>query len=85
MVAPEQIVVTASTRQSLLLAAALFADPNDLAWIETPGYTGAVEAFSQMGLRLQACPVDQHGMVQPAASGTPAIIYTTPCLSLIHI
>ena len=79
VVSPEQIVVTSSTRQSLLLAAALFADPNDLAWVETPGYTGAVEAFSQMGLQLQACPVDQYGMVQPAASGTPAIIYTTPC------
>ncbi len=79
VVAPEQIVVTTSTRQSLLLAAALFTEPNDQAWIETPGYNGAVDAFSQMGMQLQPCAVDQHGLVLPTTHDAPSIIYTTPC------
>ncbi len=79
LVEPEQIIVTASTRQSLLLAAALFADHGDVAWIETPGYKGAVEAFSQMGMQLRACPVDAAGLRPLTDREAPAIIYTTPC------
>lgn len=79
VVNPEQIVVTASTRQSLLLAATLFANPNDIGWIETPGYTGAVDAFRQSGMQLVACPVDESGMTLPSYTQAPALIYTTPC------
>jgi GntR family transcriptional regulator/MocR family aminotransferase len=79
VVTPEQIVVTSSTRQSLLLAAALFADHGDTAWIEAPGYAGAVDAFAQMGLKLRACRVDEQGMVPANKSQPPALIYTTPC------
>lgn len=79
VVEPEQVVITASTRQSLLLAAALFTDHGDSAWVEAPGYSGAVEAFSQLGLRLQACSIDEHGMSPPSDTDTPKMIYTTPC------
>lgn len=78
-VRPEQVVVTASTRQSLLLATALFTDPGDTAWVETPGYSGAAEAFQQMGLDLIACSVDSQGLVPPPQAPAPKIIYSTPC------
>lgn len=45
VVDPARVVITSSTRQSLMLAAALYTDPGDIAWLETPGYPGAVEAF----------------------------------------
>jgi len=76
---PEQVVVTTSTRQSLLLATSLFCDHGDNAWMETPGYSGAVDAFTHLGLSLTACTIDAQGMVIPKNAPPPALIYTTPC------
>ena len=77
---PEQIVVTSGTRQSLALTANLFADPGDTAWVECPGYLGAVDAFRQSGLDVRACPVDAEGLVVPRMGGVvPRLIYLTPC------
>lgn len=78
VVDPARIVVTSGTRQSLLLAAALFADPDDVAWVETPGYRGAIDAFRAQGLRLHACAVDVDGAVPPDAP-PPRLAYLTPC------
>lgn len=77
-VAPERIVVTSSTRQSLMVAASLFADAGDAAWMETPGYLGAVDAFRQLGLALEPCPVDGAGLRLPARRPAPRLIYLTP-------
>lgn len=76
---PEQVVVTAGTRQSLSLAAHLFADPGDRAWVECPGYTGAADAFRQSGLVLTPCELDAQGMVLPQTRQIPRLIYVTPC------
>lgn len=93
VVDPARIVVTSSTRQSLMLAAALYTDPGDIAWLETPGYPGAVDAFRASGLELQACPVDESG-ARPTSSlpernsqasrrsahgRSPRLVYLTPC------
>jgi len=84
-VEPEQIVITSGTRQSLILAASLFADTGDTAWLECPGYIGAADAFEQMGLKIMPCKVDQHGMVLPATSKpVPRIVYLTPCFQYPH-
>lgn len=78
---PDRIVITSSTRQSLLLAATMYSDPGQEAWIESPGYRGAVDAFSVQGLRLYPMPIDEHGVIVDALpmKRTPAIIYVTPC------
>lgn len=77
---PEQIVVTSGTRQSLMLAALLFADIGDTAWLECPGYAGAVDACQQAGLTTVPCRIDHHGIRIPATpANTPRLIYTTPC------
>lgn len=77
---PEQIVVTSGTRQSLALTANLFADPGDNAWVECPGYLGAVDAFRQSGLEVKPCPIDADGLVVPRrGSVVPRLIYLTPC------
>lgn len=89
-VSPEQVLVTSGTRQSLLLWASLFGDPGDSVLMESPGYLGAVEAFRQQGLIIQACAVDSGGLCPPdlnddAAGSTPCnssaarLLYTTPC------
>jgi len=81
VVSPEQVIITSGTRQSLVLAAALYSQPGDIAWVESPGYPGAWEAFSALGLEMVAQPVDQYGMVIPgrAKERDPALIYSTPC------
>ena len=78
---PERIIITSSTRQSLLLAATLYANPGEDAWIESPGYSGAVDAFSMQGLGLHPMEVDGQGALVGALSlkSQPAIIYLTPC------
>lgn len=77
---PEQIVLTSGTRQSLALTAHLFADPGDTAWVECPGYLGAVDAFRQSGLCVKPCTLDSEGMVlPPAGSAAPRLVYVTPC------
>ncbi|MGQ7845803.1 MocR-like pyridoxine biosynthesis transcription factor PdxR [Granulosicoccus sp. 3-233] len=76
----EQIVITSGTRQSLALAAHLYADPGDSAWVECPGYLGAVDAFRQSGLSVTPCRVDAEGLVMPPTDTMlPRLIYVTPC------
>lgn len=74
----EQVIVTAGTRQSLILAAALYGSPGDIAWVEEPGYPGAVAAWSAHGLRLRPCAVDDQGLQVPSSEDAK-LIYTTPC------
>ena len=78
VVAPERIVVTSGTRQSLLLAATLFADAGDTVWVESPGYPGARDAFALQGLDVRPCPVDADGLVPPDEE-PPRLVYLTPC------
>ena len=81
VVAPEQIIITSGTRQSLNLAANLYADPGDHAWIESPGYRGAAEACHLHGLNLHAMSTDKYGccVPKPGELPPPALIYLTPC------
>ncbi|MGB0864889.1 MAG: PLP-dependent aminotransferase family protein, partial [Granulosicoccaceae bacterium] len=74
----KQVIITAGTRQSLILAAAMYGSAGDTAWVEEPGYLGAVSAWRAQGLNLQACPVDTEGLSIPSRS-SPRLIYTTPC------
>jgi len=59
---PEQVIVTSGSRQALDLAARVLIDPDDLVWIEEPGYgpTGAV--LGAAGARLVPVPVDAEGL-----------------------
>ena len=52
--APEQIVITSGTQQSLHLVAQLLADPGDAVWLEDPGYWGARSVFRALGLEAGA-------------------------------
>jgi GntR family transcriptional regulator/MocR family aminotransferase len=72
-------------RKAMLVAAALaammYANNGDHAWVETSGYPGAVDAFRMMGLTLSPISVDLNGadLTLPAKLKSPAIIYLTPC------
>ena len=78
---PEQVVVTNGTQASLELCVHLFTDAGDTAWIENPGYLGALSAFRGGQLRTVGIPVDREG-IDPGADDwrrtPPRLIYTTP-------
>ena len=77
--APEDIVVTPGTQASLMIAAATFADPGEVALVESPGYISARATFQAAGLTCRALPVDAEG-ANPAAAdmGGARLIYVTP-------
>lgn len=59
---PEQIIVLASARQAVDLAARLLADPGDAAWFEEPGYNESRTALIAAGLVPTLVPVDAEGL-----------------------
>lgn len=76
---PDDIVVTPGTQASLALAASVFADPGDVALVESPGYSGARAAFAAAGLTCTGLPVDGEGADPAAIGGSGArLVYVTP-------
>ena len=78
---PEQVIITSGTQESLILCAQLLADPGERAWMEHPGYLGAIYAFAAAGLALVPVPVDEQGLAPSPAlwkNKPPRLIYTTP-------
>jgi GntR family transcriptional regulator/MocR family aminotransferase len=76
-----QLVVTNGTQASLELCVRLFADAGDTAWIENPGYLGALAAFRGGQLRTVGIAVDEEG-ISPTDEDwrrtPPRLIYTSP-------
>jgi GntR family transcriptional regulator/MocR family aminotransferase len=78
---PGQVFITDGTQASLDLCAHACADAGDTAWIENPGYGGALAAFRGAGLVVEGIAVDGEGMapsLQDWTARRPKLIYTTP-------
>jgi GntR family transcriptional regulator/MocR family aminotransferase len=76
-----QVFVTSGTQASLEICARTFADAGDTAWLENPGYLGAVAAFRSAQLRTVGIDVDDDGIHPGAHEWTrnkPRLIYITP-------
>jgi hypothetical protein len=54
----DQVVIVGGSQQGLDLVARVVTDPGDSAWIEDPGYYGALGAFVAAGLDVTGVPVD---------------------------
>lgn len=59
---PDQVIVLTSSQQAYDLAARLLLDAGDEAWVEDPGYQGAVGALHGAGARVVPVPVDAAGL-----------------------
>ncbi len=69
------------SQQGLDLVARVATDPGDSAWMEDPGYHGALGALIGAGLRVTGVPVDADGVsVAAGRVGAPAarLMYVTP-------
>jgi GntR family transcriptional regulator/MocR family aminotransferase len=77
----EQVFITGGTQSSLDLCARVFADAGDKAWIENPGYGGALAAFNGAQLRIVGIGTDTDGIAPTPADWRrqrPRLVYTTP-------
>ena len=78
--APEQVIVTMGTQQSLDLAIRMLTDVGDVACIETPSHWGTSLMLRSAGLRLMTAPVDDEGIklnTQHFSAG-PKLVFITP-------
>jgi GntR family transcriptional regulator/MocR family aminotransferase len=66
---PDQVIVLASARQAVDLAARLLADPGDQVWVEEPGYGETRVALIAAGTAPAPVPVDGEGI--DVAAGAP--------------
>jgi GntR family transcriptional regulator/MocR family aminotransferase len=79
--APDQVIITDGTGESIDLVARLMCDPGDAVLLEDPGYWAATQVLSDHGLRLQPVPVDAHGLPVPTlrkGQRAPRLAYLTP-------
>jgi GntR family transcriptional regulator / MocR family aminotransferase len=79
--APDQVIITDGTGESIDLVARLMCDPGDAVLLEDPGYWAATQVLSDHGLRLQPVPVDAHGLPVPQlrkGQRAPRLAYLTP-------
>jgi GntR family transcriptional regulator/MocR family aminotransferase len=77
----EQVLIVGGSQQGLDLVARVVTDAGDSAWMEDPGYHGALGALAAAGLRVTGVPVDADGMsVAAGRVGAPAsrLMYVTP-------
>lgn len=76
-----QVIITSGAQHALTLAAKVFLEPNDAAWIEEPCYLGAKATLLSAGAKLVPVPVDADGFDVQAAIGAnknAKIVYVTP-------
>jgi GntR family transcriptional regulator/MocR family aminotransferase len=73
-----QILFVPTAQAGLSLIANALLEPDDCAWIESPGYGGADVAFRAAGARVSAIPLDAHGMAIATNKEAPRLIFVTP-------
>ena len=77
---PDQILIVAGMQQAMLISALAVLDPDDVAWIEDPGFHQARRVFALAGAKIVPRPVDAEGIVIDGmrTRSSPRIIYVTP-------
>lgn len=76
--APEQIIVTMGSNQSLDLCSRVLADAGELAIVENPCHWATPILLRANGLEVEAIAVDNDGMKIDRCSRRPRLIVTTP-------
>ena len=77
----EQVLIVSGTQQGLRLAAEVLLDEGDVAWVEDPGYQGALGAFASVGATVIGVPVDGEGIdVEAGRARAPMarVAYVSP-------
>ena len=73
-----QVIVVPSAQAAIELIARVVLNANDLAWLESPGYSGAAAALEAAGARIVGVPLDASGITIGDRSERPRLIFVTP-------
>ncbi|MCP1374674.1 PLP-dependent aminotransferase family protein [Dyella lutea] len=76
-----QVMITLGAQHGLQVCMHALLDPGDAAWMEEPGYPGALQALATVGARTVQVPVDAEGLdvAEGIRRGADArMVYTTP-------
>lgn len=77
-VSPEQVVVTSGSQEGLNLFARLLFDNDTTAYVENPGYQGAVFLFQSLCRTVHPVPVDRSGLIVDELPKATGVVYVTP-------
>lgn len=80
---PEEILVTTGAQQAISLLACHYIQRGDAVVVESPTYSGAIDAFSRAGARLIPVPVGGDGvrldlLAEALATARPRLVYLMP-------
>ena len=75
---PGQIIMVPSAQAGLSLIAKVMIGEGDLAWIESPGYGGALAALQSAGAIVAGVPLDASGLALRERKDIPRMIFVTP-------
>jgi GntR family transcriptional regulator / MocR family aminotransferase len=77
----DQIIIVNGSQQGLDLIMRVLLKPDNVVWLEDPGYFGARASILFAGAKIYPCPLDTEGLSMEYASvkhPSPKLIYTTP-------
>jgi GntR family transcriptional regulator/MocR family aminotransferase len=79
---PDHILITSGSQQALSLVARLLR-PGEVVLVENPTYSGAIDLFRSLDVRLLGVPLDEQGMQvekveEILRTARPRLIYTIP-------
>ena len=74
----DQVIIVPSAQAAIELTARVVLNANDLAWLESPGYSGARAALEAAGARVVGVPLDGGGIAIGERSDRPRLIFVTP-------
>lgn len=79
----EEILVTSGAQQAISLLACHYVERGDAVVVESPTYSGAIDAFSRAGARLIPVPVGGDGvrldlLAEALATARPRLVYLMP-------
>ena len=77
------VMIVSGTQQGLSLVASTFTGPKDLVMIESPSYTGAIDAFKSSGTIIKSLPTYENKnfinkLIEQCDIQAPKFIYLTP-------
>jgi GntR family transcriptional regulator / MocR family aminotransferase len=77
----DQVLIVSGAQEGLDRTARIFLNPGQSAWMETPGYPGAVAVLRALGAKIVPVPVDAEGLNVNAGQAlvpNPRLVYVTP-------
>jgi GntR family transcriptional regulator/MocR family aminotransferase len=77
----DQVLIVSGAQEGLDRTARIFLNPGQSAWMEDPGYPGAVAVLRALGAKIHRVPVDAEGLnvgVGTREDPNPRLVYVTP-------